>query len=230
MSSGHRTLSRDEAKRFYDRFGARQDHQGWYEDAALELLIEHGRFGTARRVVELGCGTGKLAHRLLERELAPDASYLGFDLSSTMVELSRERLIDYGDRARVELTDGRLALDLEDASGDRFVSTYVLDLLSDADIERALGEAWRVLEPHGLLCVASLTPGVTVFSSLVSRVWSTIHRLRPALVGGCRPIRLEPRLPVGLWTRLAAKTVVARGLTSEVVIYERRSRADDNGR
>ena len=32
-------LSRDEAKAFYDRFGAKQDSQGFYEDRALEDLV-----------------------------------------------------------------------------------------------------------------------------------------------------------------------------------------------
>ncbi len=45
----------------YDRFGRRQDPQGWYEDAALERLIALGRLAEARAVCEFGCGTGRLA-------------------------------------------------------------------------------------------------------------------------------------------------------------------------
>jgi hypothetical protein len=52
-----KTLSHHEAKAFYDRFGARQDGQAFYEDGALQELVRHARFAHAREVVEFGCGT-----------------------------------------------------------------------------------------------------------------------------------------------------------------------------
>ena len=60
-----RTITRNEASRFYDKFGAKQDRQGFYEDAALDLMIELGKFPDAENVFELGCGTGRLAEQLL---------------------------------------------------------------------------------------------------------------------------------------------------------------------
>ena len=59
-----RTLTYAEAKKFYDRYGARQDRGAWYEDPAVAFLLEHGAFDTARAVFELGFGTGRLAERL----------------------------------------------------------------------------------------------------------------------------------------------------------------------
>ena len=50
-------LSRDEAKAFYDRFGAKQDSQGFYEDRALEDLMEHVDVDEAEAGFEFGCGT-----------------------------------------------------------------------------------------------------------------------------------------------------------------------------
>jgi ubiquinone/menaquinone biosynthesis C-methylase UbiE len=41
-------------------------------------------------------------------------------------------------------------------SVNRFVN-YVLDLLSEEDIHAALGEAGRLLEPGGLLCLTELS-------------------------------------------------------------------------
>ena len=72
------SLSPTEAKEFYDRFGSRQDRQGFYEDAALDRLIRYGDFASSRRVFELGCGTGRLAHRLLTHELPEESFYVLF--------------------------------------------------------------------------------------------------------------------------------------------------------
>ena len=221
-----RTLTHSEARRFYDRFGAKQDRQGWYEDAPLARLIELGQFSSAKGVVELGCGTGKFAARLLSNVLAADASYLGVDLSSTMVGLAAERTERFGQRARVEQVEGGTPLrikgvTLPERSCDRFVSTYVLDLLAESEIERSLKEGWRLLEPGGLLCLVSLAPGDTPVSSWVSRLWTVVHRLRPSLVGGCRPVELAARLGPPDWHPPRSETVLVRGLTSEVVVAQK---------
>jgi ubiquinone/menaquinone biosynthesis C-methylase UbiE len=66
--------------------------------------------------------------------LPTTAQYLGVDSSSTMVELTRKRLARFDSRAEVLQTDGSLTFTLPDESFDRFVSNYVLDLLSPDDI------------------------------------------------------------------------------------------------
>src|SRR5262245_12531739 len=154
MQRPERTLTRAEARAFYDRFGARQDSQGFYEDAALDVLVQHGDFENAAAVFELGCGTGRFAARLLAAHLPPTARYRGVDLSPTMVTLARERLRPWTGRADVEPSDG--SPPRGDALWDRFVSTYVLDLLSPQDIAGTLAGASRLLRPGGLLCVVSL--------------------------------------------------------------------------
>lgn len=218
MSPSAPTLSPQEAKRFYDRFGRKQDSQSFYEQKALDELVSHAAFEEAESVVEIGCGTGKLAARMLVEALPPSASYLGLELSSTMARLSRERMAPFGDRARCEEVDGTLPFPVADASCDRFVACYVFDLLSQEDIRGTLDEAWRCLRPGGLLCVAGLTPGTTTASRLVSRSWAAIHRLRPSLVGGCRPIQLTAFLAEGQWTVVHRRDVVQFGVTSELLI------------
>ena len=51
-----RTLSHQEARRTYDRIGARQDTQAFYEDVATREVIRHGDFASALAVFEFGCG------------------------------------------------------------------------------------------------------------------------------------------------------------------------------
>lgn len=209
-------LSRDQARAFYDRFGAKQDLQRFYEDPAIDVLIEHADFEHAAAVIELGCGTGRLAETLLRTRVPAGATYLGIDISTTMIDLARKRLRPWKDRAEVRIGDDTLGLPAPDASRDRFVSTYVLDLLGEADIEVALREARRVLVPGGRLCLASLTFGRTAWSRAVSGVWRQIHDRHPMWVGGCRPLELVTRLED--WRVLHHEVVCAFGICTEVVV------------
>ena len=84
---------------------------------AVARLRSHAELTEARRVVELGCGTGKLAADLLSSSLRTSARYTGFDVSATMVRLSRARTAVFGDRARIVQIDGSPALPLETGAG-----------------------------------------------------------------------------------------------------------------
>ena len=81
-------------------------------------------------------------------------------------------------------------LPVPDASCDRVVSTYVLDLLGPADGAAFVAEARRVLRARGLLALASLAPGRTPPARLVTAPLAGAVDLNPALLGGCRPLRL----------------------------------------
>jgi hypothetical protein len=56
----------------------------------------------------------------------------------------------------------------------------------------------------------------------VSRAWTGVWARWPALVGGCRPIRLVDVLDPSQWVVSYQRTVVAWGIASEVVIATRR--------
>jgi SAM-dependent methyltransferase len=213
-----RVLDRDEARRFYDRFGARQDRQAFYERPALEELADHLDLEAARAVVEFGCGTGRFAAELLRERLAPDATYLALDVSATMVELARARLAPFGERAQVRRTDGAARVDAPDGALDRFLSTYVLDLLSLEDIGAVLREARRVLRPGGLLGLVGLTPADRGVARVLSALWRGVHRLRPALVGGCRPLEIRRALAAEHWTLRHRGVVAPYAIASEVVV------------
>ena len=128
-----RFITHEQARRFYDRIGRGQDARPVSERRALDALAAQGDFARAEAVVEFGCGTGRFAARLLRERLPGDATYLGLDVSPHMVALAGAAVAPWTGRARVELTDGAVRLPVADASCDRVVSTYVLDLLSPAD-------------------------------------------------------------------------------------------------
>lgn len=216
-------LSHAAARRVYDRIGSWQDTQALYEDAATSLLTEQGALRGATSVVELGCGTGRLAERLLGEELPAEATYVGIDVSRTMAGLARERLARFGDRASVQLTEGEIALPVEDETVDRVVSTYVLDLLSEDDIRAFFAEAHRVLVPGGLLALTSATHGTRGRERAMISLATGLHRLYPPLVGGCRAVALEPflELPTGGWELVFRHVVAPFWIPSEVLIARR---------
>jgi ubiquinone/menaquinone biosynthesis C-methylase UbiE len=213
-----RVLSKDEARAFYDRFGKKQDSQAFYEDPVVEEMIRHADLGRAEAVVEFGCGTGRLAERLLSSHLPENARYWGFDLSATMVELAKDRTRAHGDRAQVVKTDGGSSLPLPDGGADRFVSTFVLDLLSDEDIDAVIGEAKRILRGGGLICLVSLTEAIGPLSGLVIAVWKRLHAFRPSLVGGCRPIQLGNRFASPDWEIVHQHKRATYGISCEVLV------------
>jgi ubiquinone/menaquinone biosynthesis C-methylase UbiE len=144
-------LTPQQARTFYDRLGTKQDWQAFYELLATNNLIAHAGFDQAQSVFECGCGTGAFAERLLSSHLPPHATYLAVDSSATMAALARARLARFGDRVAVRQTDGSLQFDELSGSFERFVSNYVLDLLSLTDIAQLLAETHRLLVADGRL-------------------------------------------------------------------------------
>ena len=153
--------------------------------------------------------------------MSETATYTGVDLSSTMVALTRERLEAFADRADVRQSDGALKFDEPDASVDRFVATYVLDLLSEADISTVLAEAHRLLEPGGLLCLAGLSYSSQLLAKMKITLWELAYRVNPKWLGGCRPLRMLEFLPRAAWAVEYHIVVVATATPSEVVVAKK---------
>jgi SAM-dependent methyltransferase len=219
-------LTRQEARDLYNRFSGSRGDFAFYARPAVDRLVEHGDFKSAAAVVEFGCGTGALAQRLMEQVLPIYAGYSGFDLAENMVQKTRQRLVPFGARVSVTRTDGRPRVPLPPHSCDRFVSTYVLDLMASQDIAKLLGQAWTVLRPGGLLCLANLSFGTTPLSKLVMNLWQKLHASRPAVVGGCRPIAVSSYLGPASWKILYQSTVISKGVPTEILIARPRAHAE----
>ena len=140
-----RMLTRDEARRFYDRFGARQDAQAFYEDAALDVLVREGRFHEARSVLEVGCGTGLVLQRIARHA----RHAFGVDLSPGMAAKAHARGFDV-------VVGDVTALPFADESFDVVCSFKVLAHVPD--IDRALNELVRVTRPGGHLVLEFYNP------------------------------------------------------------------------
>ena len=215
------TLDRETIAALYDAHGVKQDSAGWYEDPPLTRLIEHLPLADSGRVLELGAGTGRFAERLLTDHLPPEARYVAADLSGEMCRLSAARLAAFGERVEVHRAS---ATDFDPPAGelDVVVSAYMLDILAEHEIAAVFERCHRGLRPGGHLGLVGLTPGESLVGRVVSSIWSAVHRAKPTLVGGCRPMRLTPLLDAGRWQVEHRSVVRAWGIPSEVLVARRR--------
>jgi ubiquinone/menaquinone biosynthesis C-methylase UbiE len=219
-------LTHEQATCFYNRLGAKQDWQAFFETPATRDLVAHAAFESAQAVFEFGCGTGAFAERVLSHHLPQEATYLAVDSSETMVRLAQSRLARFGERVTVRQTDGSLQFGEGPGSCDRFVSNYVLDLLSPTDIAHLLEEARRLLVADGRLGLVSLTAGSTPTSRLVSWIWTHLYALDPRLVGGCRLLDLRSSLPPTGFHLDYVQVVTRFGVPSQVLVARRKESED----
>jgi SAM-dependent methyltransferase len=209
------TLSRSHARQVYDRL-AEKGHTGGidassgYGGQVVEALVEIADFSSAKRVLDYGCGQGKLAeHILSSAELCGvgGIQWHGVDQSPLMVDKFRERCCANsrwpgGDCTVELLVNGDVANVAKMETVDRFVSTYCLDLLSEEDIYKVLDFAEEVLDPQdGRLLLVGITRGYrdSIKTAVMTLVWEFLYIVRREKVGGCRPQNLKPYLEAKGW-------------------------------
>lgn len=111
----------------------------------LALIAEKGITAPPAKVIDVGCGTGRLLRRA--SLLWPEAELFGVDPAERMVsETSR-----LGTNARIELGMAE-ALPFGGGSADLVMSS--LSFHHWADQGRGIREIYRVLRPGGVLCLA----------------------------------------------------------------------------
>lgn len=217
------TLTVDAARAYYDALGQGQDREMRYAAPAFERLIDNLNLSRVGQVFELASGTGALAEMMLSHHLPDTARWTGQDISQTMRDLAAERLRAFHGRIELLASDGDGSLAIADRSADLVVATYVLDLLPPSAIDRFLADAARVLQPGGVLAIAGLAPATLSPAGVNMAIWTIVHRLMPQRVGGCRPVRIDRRLPDPLWQVDHRSTVRASGIQSAVLIARRKA-------
>jgi SAM-dependent methyltransferase len=112
------------------------------------MLLARYREALSGRVLELGCGAGRLTGYLAELAAAVHA----IDVSPAMLDHCRQTY----PQVSFEQRDLRDLSAFEAGSFEVIVAPYnVLDVLNDDDRRRALDEARRILTPDGLLMLSS---------------------------------------------------------------------------
>ncbi len=158
-------------------------------DALQEELAGASGAG-ARRILELGTGTGETARRLLARH--PDAILVGIDENEQMLAVASGMLPD----GRVSLLAGRIEDPLPEGPFDVVASALCVHHLDGAAKAELFGRVREALAPDGLFVLADvvvpvdpaaattpLTPGYDRPSPLVDQVrWLAEAGLEPRVV------------------------------------------------
>jgi ubiquinone/menaquinone biosynthesis C-methylase UbiE len=115
--------------------------------------VRHARLRSGDVVLDVGCGAG-IDTLLAARAVGPRGRVVGLDMTTAMVERTRQHAAELG-LDNVEVLEGLMeAIPLPEASADVVVSNGVLNLSTRKS--RALAEMLRVLRPGGRLALSDL--------------------------------------------------------------------------
>jgi ubiquinone/menaquinone biosynthesis C-methylase UbiE len=180
------TLSTRQAVAHYDRIARVYDLiAGVWEDPARRAGVALFAAAPGERVLELGCGTGRVLPALAQA-VGPTGNVEAVDLSDGMLRVARARIRRSGmeDRVTLRSADAR-RLPYADASFDGVFMSFTLELFATSDIPRVLAECRRVLRPGGRLVVVASSREDP--APVGQRLYEWTHRHVPRLVD-CRPI------------------------------------------
>jgi SAM-dependent methyltransferase len=183
----------------------------------LRNLKDHAGLAATDRVLDIGCGNGRVAAQLAPF-LAGDGSYLGFDISRLGVEACRRRFarqphmrFEHLDVWNGEYNDGGQVAELDavfptaDGAIDLAFATSVFTHMRMPAVRRYLAESARVLARGGRLAF-------TVFALEPERASSEVFAFQPfddtSMVIDAR----YPERAIGHWRPFLEAAIAEAGL------------------
>jgi SAM-dependent methyltransferase len=156
------------SRSFYAKLGAdglrRRSRPEW--DAAITESAA-AYLGERERILDAGCGYGRIAIPLVTRGYR----VIGLDLSESLLHSARAVALVEG--IRLPLAAGNMTrLPFRDSSFDAVICLWsaFYEVLDPADQARTLAEMWRVLRPGGLALIEGPLPPATGTELAADRV------------------------------------------------------------
>ncbi|MCJ7525171.1 MAG: methyltransferase domain-containing protein [Candidatus Aminicenantes bacterium] len=125
-----------------------EQHAGQEEQERLRLFSGHFRLRPGDRVLDAGCGSGRLIPVVCD-QIGLDGSLVELDFACGMIEINRSK--PHPGNVTFVMADAH-SLPLPDNDFDKVIALALLPHLDDKAI--ALKEFHRVLKPGGLLVIA----------------------------------------------------------------------------
>lgn len=181
-------------------------HAGIYDATRWSFLFgrQHivdlaAGIATPRRILEVGCGTGRNIEALCRR--FPEAHITGIDLSASMLEQASSKLKPYGSRVRLIQRAYDHPVHEPDAMFDMVLCSYSLSMFNPG-WEQAIASAHEDLQPGGLMALVDFHDS----PAPAFRKWMGVNHVRmegqlqPVLRDTFPPVidRLKPAY-AGLW-------------------------------
>jgi tRNA (cmo5U34)-methyltransferase len=181
----------------------------------LDLLLEVVAALRPRTALEVGVGSGLVAAEVLRR--VADVELVGVDFSRAMLELARDRLSEFGDRATLRLVDVTQPQrgDLQERAFDVVYSVQALHHLEDDAKREALEWIAKLLAPGGFFLMRDKVALAREIVPAYTAIWNHRRRKMPTdleaydryleqmLAGGDIPATLDAHLE---WLRAAGLT------------------------
>jgi ubiquinone/menaquinone biosynthesis C-methylase UbiE len=166
-------------------------------------------------VLEVAVGTGLTFAEILRAN--PSGRNEGIDLTAGMLRRAESRAQKLAPgRYRLRVGDA-YDLDFPDASFDVVINNFMFDLLPEEDFGRVLSEFRRVLRQNGRLILVNMARG----DGWQHKLWDTVYRIRPSLIGGCRGVALSSHVARAGFTNIQREVVTQCGFPSEILRAER---------
>lgn len=167
----------DGMSRFYDLWGANT------EGRARKRGIELAQIQDGESILDVAVGTGLILADVVR--LNPNGFNAGIDISEGMLQKAREKLD--GILSRIEVKIGSAyEIPYPDQTFDLLTNGYMFDLIPFEAMPDILDEFKRVLKPTGRLVLINMTIG----ERFGSQIYQWIYNISPAVMGGCRGVRL----------------------------------------
>lgn len=176
-------------------------------------LVDSVAAAGARRVLDVGCGTGRTTRALAAR-LGPAADCLGVDLSAPMLDAARRRALADGSRARFVQADAQ-SHDFEGAAFDALASRFGTMFFDDP--ARAFTNLRHAASDHATLHLVAWRPAsenafMTAAERAAAPLLPDLPRRDPDGPGQFAwgdPSRVRPMLQAAGWTDLDVRPLDA---------------------
>jgi ubiquinone/menaquinone biosynthesis C-methylase UbiE len=139
MTAGDRTqVDYTGISKIYDSYRS-------YPDDLIKRIIELGRIGRGKKVLDLGCGTGNIAYQIKN---IVDADLIGVDVSLDMLKVAKSKSLEV---VRTDVDNQQLPF--RDSSFDTVMGAYVIHQIKNLNF--MLSEIYRVLRDGVLVLLTS---------------------------------------------------------------------------
>jgi len=183
------SVSQRDAVHLYDKLAGVYNLFGHLaESKARNRSLELAGIKPGQHVLEVAVGTGLAFVHVVRAN--PDGRNVGIDMSQGMLSKAERRLRKAGLSNYELLIGNALAIQEKDNAFDVLLNSYMLDLMDEHAWITVLKEFHRVLKPEGRLALVNMTFG----EKLGSGIYQRLYRLSPALMGGCRGVRMSDLL------------------------------------
>ena len=173
----------------YDKLAGIYDIWGILtESRARRRAIELANIEDGSTILEVAVGTGLAFYDVVKRN--PHGENTGIDLSGGMLKKAEKRLEKLSGANFTLSTGTAFNLPMRDSSVDVLMNSYMVDLMTETDMNKVLKEFRRVLKAQGRLIMVNMTTG----ERFGSNIYDFIYSIAPRLMGGCRGVKLSDKL------------------------------------